>query len=119
MGIDSITLSTQKGSLYAANYSKLAPLMKTEQKGSLFITTVTKEQFTDADKELWDSNYKSGKTVTFPPINFSVFWNYTPDGNEKLSDTIDITVKYSSGATQKSVLSIGENDNGIITAVLS
>lgn len=122
--IDLITITSLKGSFLAYDYSVVLPInqkyAKIVDKGNgVSVCTIDDKDFSDSDKEFLDSHYKRGQTVTFPPAGYTAYWRYMIDNNEKTSDTITITIKYSNGSTQESVVSISEDDHGNVIAELN
>lgn len=122
--IDSITMTSQKGKFIAYDLSVVNPIhqkyAKTVDKGNgVMVGVIDDKLFTDSDEAFLESHIKRGQTVTFPPAGYTAYWGCTIDNNEKTSDTITITVHYSNGTTQESVMSISENEYGVITAELN
>lgn len=122
--IDSITMTSQNGKFIAYDFSKFYSInqkyAKIVDKGNgVSVCTIDDRDFSDSDKAFMDSHIRTGQTVTFPPDGYTAYWHYTIIENEKTSDTIEITVHYSDGTAQNSVLSISEDDTGNIIAELN
>jgi len=121
--ISSITMTTQKGILEAADSSKLVPLqqkvLQYYQKKLQENLPASSYPLTDSEKDLINTYSKSGQTVSFPPSGFTAFWCYSLSNNETVSGTINITIKFNDGSTQDKTVTIGEGSNGSVTATLS
>jgi hypothetical protein len=121
--ISSITMTTQKGILAAVDSSKIAPLLQKEiqyyQKSLQNNLPASSYPLTDSEKDLINTYSKSGQTVSFSPSGFTAFWEYNLSNNETASGTISITIKFNDGSTQNKTVTIGESDNGELTADLS
>jgi hypothetical protein len=127
--IASITMTAQKGSLTAEN-ADVIPLFKKwwsygVQEAKEHIADIQKDpnykvpqyQMTPEEQKLWNSDYKTGKSVSFSPAGFTVWWDdLFAQGN--LSDTVNITIKFNDGTTQNKTLSIIDDGSGNLTATL-
>jgi len=128
--IASITMTAQKGSLTAEN-ADVIPLFKKwwgydVQEAKEHIGDIQKDpnfkvpqyQMTPEEQNLWNSDYKTGKSVSFSPAGFTVWWDdLFAQGN--ISDTINITVKFNDGTSQNKTVSIIDDGSGNLTATLS
>lgn len=125
-----ITMTTQDGSLTAEN-ADVIPLFKKwwgydVQEAKEHIGDIQKDpnykvpqyQMTPEEQNLWNSDYKTGTTVTFSPSGFTVWWE-TGFSKANISDTINIAIKFNDGTIQNKTVTIGENDSGKLTATLS
>lgn len=117
--INSITMTSQKGRFIAYDRSAVNAIHQKYPDVIIHGHNMrSDEQYSQSDKELLNTLIKRGQSVTFPPEGISAFWAYTIDDNAKASDTITLTIRYNNGMTQESIVSITEDDNGVITALM-
>lgn len=121
--IDLITMTSQKGKFIAYDFSVVNPIhqkyAKMVDKGNgVMVGVIDDKLFSDSDRAFLDSHIKTGQTIFFPAAGYTVNWYCAINNNEETVDTITITIKYTDGSSQDSVVSISESENGVITAEL-
>lgn len=121
--IDRITMTSQKGKFIAYDFSVVNPIhqkyAKMVDKGNgVTVGVIDDKLFSDSDRAFLDSHFVTGQTIFVPSTGYTVNWYCAINNNEETVDTITITIKYTDGSSQDSVVSISESENGVITAEL-
>jgi len=105
--IKSITMSTQKGNVFAMDFTKAKPYLN-------------KKPLTDSDNNFLLSLFVAPAPSISFPYGYSAGWIYKNDESHgDISDIITITVSFQDGSAQTKTVTIGEGENNSITCVLN